>query len=248
VINALAEGELDDTVPMSASFRTGSSPRVELTGNDQNVVVTSPNAGQLRFQGMDLDRTINIRHDLKVKIRGTGNQLVFTGANIPDDLFVYFYGSNNALRLNDTSVGDDFIFRGSDGSDVVALDGGTRIQETVVIKGKDGNDQILLSGANIGRDLIVYGHDGNDTFAANNVAVGDDAIIRMGDDNDAVSIQNVAVRDVADIEGDRHTDSLAVGAAVTARRYDADQFETNGQLQDVQALIDQIFANMAQTT
>ena len=235
--------------PMSAAFRTGNSPKVTLSGNDQTVTVTSPQAGQLRFQGMDLDRTIGIRHDLKIKVHGSGNQIIFDNARIPDDMFVYFHGPGNAIRLTNTSVGDDFIFHGSNGADVVAMDGGSSIRETVVLKGKHGNDSFLVQGATVGRDMIVYAGDGNDTLAANNLTIRDDAIVRMGDDNDLVSMQNAAIRDVANIKGGRNQDTLSVDSDTTsARRFRQDDFESQGAPVNVQALIDQVFGNIGQTT
>jgi len=246
VINALAEGEdngpsLQDA-DFSIHFDTGSNPRIQFSGQNTDVLVTSPQSGQLRFEAQGMDRTISIKHDLRIEASGSNNRWLFDGAIVPDDLFVKFSGSNNAVRLSGAHVGDDLIFRGGSGSDAVILDDGASVREDVVIKAKKGDDLVAMVDAAIGDDFIYHAYDGMDALCGTSSSIGDDAIVRMGDHNDRVSLQDIRVRDVADIEGDRNSDSLAVDN-VTARRYRPDDFESQGDLENCQQLIAELYAN-----
>lgn len=249
VINALAEGEDDGPSSPSAVFSiyfdTGSSPKVSFSGQHADVRVSSPQSGQLRFEVGDVDRTITIKHDLHIEAAGNHNRWYFDGARIPDDLLVKFKGSDNALRLFDTWVDDDFIFHGGPGSDAVIIDGGSRIRDDAVIKTKDGDDLLVTLDSYLGDDLIYHAGDGSDGWCGSQTNIGDDAIARMGDHNDEVSLQDIQVRDVADIKGGHDYDSLAV-SQLQARRYRPDDFERVGSLGDCQALIDEVFRDFGE--
>ncbi|NNE00238.1 MAG: hypothetical protein HKN47_23200 [Pirellulaceae bacterium] len=263
VINALAEGEdgpskaddLEDDVDtleaeqndseFSIHIDEGSSPRVHFDGIDTLVNISSPKNGKLRFQiGDEFDKTISIKHHLWIDAGGQHNKLLFDGAYIPNNLHVDFGGSDNAISLSDSRVGGVFLFEGSSRDDTVIIDDGSKVELSVVIRTKSGDDTVLVQDASIWRDFIYHAGDDEDMFAAYDASFGASLVTLMQDGKDQVSLQDINVKYAAVINGGRNKDSLA-DFDINARTFIDQQFENEGNLKDVQQLIDEVCAGFA---
>ena len=253
VINSLGEDEhLNGTsgsepVVRSLTIDTGSSPRIEFSGDNSIAMVSSPSPGLLDFRFNGQTERISIRQDLRIEASGHGNRILFDGAVIPDDLIINVWGDDNAVALINMSIADDFIYNGGHGTDGILLGAGSNVADNVIVRGRDGDDAFIVQNASVGNDFFFYGNDGNDVLAVDGANIADDAIVRLGDDNDSLSVKNANVHDVADVEGDSDFDVIAVDStSVHARRLLPDEFEAEGNLLDVQQLIDGFFANLGQ--
>ncbi len=249
VLNDLIEGEhipghVGDRVDLPGlHVKLGKSIKIDFEGDNGFLTISSPQPGQLTFAANGGAETVSIQKDLIIESKGNGNRLVLNGAIIPRDLVVRVKGNDNAIRLiNNTKIGDDFIYRGGKGEDGVFVDVGTEIRENLDINTRSGNDYIAVRGATVGDDLIIHTEKSWDFVAFDGVNVGDDAIVRMGKHNDYASVRNMNVGDVADISGNSDFDKLAADVnTISARKLKQRHFEAQDAFLNINGMIDRFF-------
>tara|TARA_R110002049_G_scaffold4601_4_gene31873 strand:- start:109604 stop:110860 length:1257 start_codon:yes stop_codon:yes gene_type:complete len=133
------------------------------------------------------------------------------GAIIPDDLFVDVSGDANLFAMRASYVGDDLIYRGTDGRDYVEIGAGSVINDLASVITKSGDDRVSLgsgderatagtdgvplAGARVGGDFIADLGKGNDWMLFDYAEIGDDAKVIAGDGNDQILHEYLRVRD-----------------------------------------------------
>ncbi len=216
--------------------RYGKDVHLNFTGDDGDFVVTMPEPGILeidRFRDFEpipefdslaegeqiaeeqFPYRVPLGDDLFIKMYGAGTIVELSGVDVPDDLIVDAKAEDTIFLVYGTRVHDDFIYRGSEGNDVVDIDAidetdetGSEFGDVVNIRTKGGDDEVYVYHTRVRNDFFADLGSGNDSIEFWRAELGDDGKVLAGSGDDFLLHYQLRVHDDYIVHGQDGDDGL----------------------------------------